>query len=624
MDPYDPLESGRAGRRRALQAERRLQPGVAVAVLGGLALLAVSLVGLLLVLGGRAVAPRAPGAADGCGRPLDVAAAPELVPALTELAAAHGSRPGAPACTAVAVRAAVPAELAAVLAPVEPATGGEGAPTVPDVWIPDSSVWVGLAGTDPAAAALLPAERPSIANSPTVVGMPRPMAEALGWPDTRLGWGEILPLMEGQDAWGERGHPEWGPFRLGLADPQRASAGLHAVLSFGAAQSGVWTDALSSERLDDPEVRLPLISLERRIAERGTSVDDQLERARQADQAGSPLQFVSALPLAERDVWRYNLGLGGGAPPTAPLVAVYPADGGLPFDYPFLALPRPAGDPDAERVRAACDAFRDFLLSPQAQARLQADGFRDAARRPGAALLEAEGVQPERAGTELLAPDGPAVRAALDVWAAISRRGTTLAVIDVSGSMAEEAPGTGKTLLEFTVDTAAQGSQLFAADSEVGLWEFSTELPGGAEDGDYRELVPIGPVGEPLGGATRREALVGALRGLQPTNDTALYDTLLAAHGAVQAAWDGDALNTVVLFTDGRSDGDQLDLDTLLARLRERQDPARPVQLVAIAYGDDPPLEELTAITEVTGGTVFTPTSPAQIAEVFLTVLSGA
>ncbi len=47
------------------------------------------------------------------------------------------------------------------------------------------------------------------------------------------------------------------------------------------------------------------------------------------------------------------------------------------------------------------------------------------------------------------------------------------------------------------------------------------------------------------------------------------------------------------------------------------------MQLVAIAYGADPPIEELNAIVGVVGGTVFTPSSPDQIEQVFLQVLTG-
>ena len=55
----------------------------------------------------------------------------------------------------------------------------------PDVWTPASSGWVRLLEQRTLAAdrpKLVPANLPRIAASPLVIAMPRPMAEALGWP----------------------------------------------------------------------------------------------------------------------------------------------------------------------------------------------------------------------------------------------------------------------------------------------------------------------------------------------------------------------------------------------------------------------------------------------------------
>ncbi|MGW2195504.1 substrate-binding domain-containing protein, partial [Streptosporangium sp. NPDC001682] len=86
----------------------------------------------------------------------------------------------------------------------------------PDVWSPASSGWVTLlqqrvAGKD--AGSLVAAENPSIAKTPLVVAMPMPMAQALGWPDKKLGWSDLLAVSAG--SWAKYGHPEWGRFKLG-------------------------------------------------------------------------------------------------------------------------------------------------------------------------------------------------------------------------------------------------------------------------------------------------------------------------------------------------------------------------------------------------------------------------
>ena len=53
----------------------------------------------------------------------------------------------------------------------------------PTTWMPDSSLWRSVLARDPRLAAVLPRNYPVVAASPVVFAAPRPMAEALGWPD---------------------------------------------------------------------------------------------------------------------------------------------------------------------------------------------------------------------------------------------------------------------------------------------------------------------------------------------------------------------------------------------------------------------------------------------------------
>ncbi len=598
-----------AQRRARLAAQRRrrrlaLEVGAALTAI-------VAVVAVVLLPRGPDRPPAATTPAATCGEPvLRVVAAEDVTPVLGRIAERYRAARGGDGCELVTVTAAASADIARSLA--------DGAPGDAHAWVPESSVWTRLVEASPAGADLMGTDRPSIARSPTVVAMPRPMGEQLGWPGTQLGWGELLPLVQDPQTWPRLARPEWGPFRLGLPDPTRSAAGLHAVLSIGAGQSGVWTDALSADGLRNEAVRATLLTLERGTAPRRAPVAEQLAALRAADEAGEPLGPLAALPMSERDVWRYNAGLGGD-PPAVGLVAFYPPEGGLSFDHPWVPLERAAADGVTEQAAA----FRTFLLEPAAQDELRAAGYRGADDVPGAALAGDPGLSPARAGADAAPPDRQAVAAVLKGWAALSRRFTTLAVFDVSGSMAGQVPGTDRSLLAFVVESATRGAALFADDSHLGLWEFSTDLPG-AQGGDYRELVPIGPVGEDLGGGrTRRAALVEALRGLRPANDTALYDTILAAYITARDASVPGRPTAIALFTDGESDGDDLSLPQLLDALRAEQDPSRPVRIALIAYGEAPPTAELTQVTDLVGGRVFTPSSPEGITQVFLDVLTS-
>ena len=53
----------------------------------------------------------------------------------------------------------------------------------PTTWVPDSSLWRSVLARDPRLSSVLPRNYPVVAATPVVFAAPRPMAEALGWPD---------------------------------------------------------------------------------------------------------------------------------------------------------------------------------------------------------------------------------------------------------------------------------------------------------------------------------------------------------------------------------------------------------------------------------------------------------
>ncbi len=67
--------------------------------------------------------------------------------------------------------------------------------------------------------------------SPVVIALWRPMAEALGWPTTPIGWSDILALAREPAGWAARGHPEWGPLRFGHTHPEYSNSGLIALFA---------------------------------------------------------------------------------------------------------------------------------------------------------------------------------------------------------------------------------------------------------------------------------------------------------------------------------------------------------------------------------------------------------
>jgi len=68
------------------------------------------------------------------------------------------------------------------------------------------------------------ADAQSFMLTPLTIAMPRPMAEALGWPKTPIGFADIVALANEPAGLGKFGHPEWGPFPIGKTSPNFSPA----------------------------------------------------------------------------------------------------------------------------------------------------------------------------------------------------------------------------------------------------------------------------------------------------------------------------------------------------------------------------------------------------------------
>jgi Ca-activated chloride channel homolog len=216
------------------------------------------------------------------------------------------------------------------------------------------------------------------------------------------------------------------------------------------------------------------------------------------------------------------------------------------------------------------------------------------------------------------------VAAALESWNAARKRSNVLAVYDVSGSMKEEVPGTGgKTKMDIVKAAAGQALALFAPETNLGTWVFSSNLVGPR---DWAESVPIGPTNARLpNGKVRREVLAEALANLQATDgDTGLYDTTLAAFRAVQRSYAPQRINIVVLLTDGVNDDPTggIDRDELLRLLKAEQRKDRPVRIITVAYGAGADATSLRLISQATGGLAYVSRDPADILRVFTDVIT--
>jgi len=491
----------------------------------------------------------------------------------------------------------------------------------PDVWTPASSGWVRLLEQRMVAAdrpKLVPATTPKIAASPLVVAMPRPMAQALGWPKKQLGWSDLLELSQEDTGWARHGHPEWGRFRLGKTNPNYSTSGLNATIGTYFAATRLASD-LTEKDLAKPKTTKFVEGVERSVVHYGDTTLTFLSNLQRADDQGAGLSYISAVAVEEKSVWDYNQGNPTGDPatlgrhpkPKVPLVAIYPKEGTLLSDHPWVVLTAPWVD-DAKR-KAAADLLA-YLQAAGAQARFQQFAFRNGQAKPGPLITEADGLLRDEPRT-LLSPPAPRVLdKLLQSWTNLRKRANVLLVMDTSGSMGEQVAGTGKSKLELAKQAARNSLSQFGGRDQVGLWMFSTQLDG---EQDYRELVPVGPMD-----AERRAQLSQRIDGLQPGGGTGLYDTSLAAYQFVRDHAAPDDINAVVLLTDGRNEDDGISVDNLLSQVHTEEG-AQSVRLFTIGYGQDADLGTLRRISDTTNAASYDSSDPTSIDQVFTAVVSN-
>ncbi|MPY78968.1 MAG: VWA domain-containing protein [Actinophytocola sp.] len=439
----------------------------------------------------------------------------------------------------------------------------------PDVWIPESTMW--LQHANDKGAWDVPVNGTSIASTPVVLALTDDAAAQLGWPAVTPRWSAIVG-------------PDAGEFDVGTADPARDPASLSALIALkNLADSGkAYTTSLrhvSANAAEEPD------TLYRRLP--GNSGDTE------------PLD---AFPTTEFDLLTHNVDAR-----KADLIASYSEEPIPALDFPYIVLP------DTTGARRAKD-FLDRLVSDRF-----AESFADAGfRTPEGTTLRKRGERTStRAVPPVALPDAGEVRKLLNEWAGVNLSARIQVLLDVSGSMAAAVPGTDKTRMAATIEAAELGLRLFKPTTKIGLWVFSTYLDGSKP---YRELLPVRPVAEHLSG-DGIELLRSAAS--QVGGNTGLYDSTLAAYREATEHWEAGRINIVVVLTDGRNAYlEGITRDHLLGKLDTLHDPRRPVQIIGIGIGPDVDTMELRQLAAATGGQAFTTPDPSKIGDVFYAALS--
>ncbi|MEV0647344.1 substrate-binding and VWA domain-containing protein [Phytomonospora sp. NPDC050363] len=476
----------------------------------------------------------------------------------------------------------------------------------PDVWIPESAAWARMAADREATARLIPDIQPSIARSSAVIAMPKVMAEAVGWPEKKLSWPDLIAMAKDPEGWASDGHPEWGDVRIGMSNPLKSTASLLALLAMIDANGD--TD-ITQEELD--AVVLLKNTMDTYEPDDATAL---MTKMGEADAAGGALAHLSAFPALERDVLMYN-----SRNPKEPLAAVYPSDGAPEADNPFLVI---QNAPWVSAVKQdAATQFRDFVRDKEGREVLLADGFRDSNGNGGPSVSVDNGLSPQITEPPAETVQPAAVTNTLATWTALNRTTNLLFVMDTSDAMgaATTVDGEDTTLLEVAQDAVRIALNMIGSEkSQVGLWQFSGADAGGVP---YQSLVPLERLDE-----GNRASISENIDFMQAGGPSALYDTAAAAYQHVTENYLAEATNMVVVLTAGANNNPNggLSLEDLTTQLTGTRDPNRPVSLMTIGYGEGADETAMQEISTATKGQYFASKWPGEISKTLLNALFNA
>ncbi|SDI50497.1 von Willebrand factor type A domain-containing protein [Actinokineospora alba] len=444
----------------------------------------------------------------------------------------------------------------------------------PDVWIPESTLWLRRAQSN--GAWQTPIEGTRIASSPVVLAVTDDLAGQFGWPTTRPTWADLIADTKVLET-------------LGFPDPARDPIGSATLFRLAEPKGN---DAAGTT------------SLLRKLS--ANTVATSTDLFARLPGTTSPHPPLSAFPSSETAVLRHNV-----KQTSTKLVASYADPAPPSLDYPFVVLPATTGE-----KRTVAERFLSRMLGSQARDLLGAAGFRGPAGDVLRDRSQDKRVTADPAPPVPL-PEADEVDRVLNEWAGVNLSARIQVLLDVSGSMAEQVPGTGRTRMAVTLDAAELGIRLFKGTTKIGLWVFSTNLDG---DKDYRELLPVRPVSDHL--AANAIPTVRSIEN-QTKGATGLYDSTLAAYKSARQNWEPGRINLVVVMTDGKNeDRDGISREQLLAELAGLVDPKRPIAVIGIGIGPDIDIGELQAISAATDGQAFSTPDPSKIAEIFYAALS--
>ena len=432
--------------------------------------------------------------------------------------------------------------------------------------------------------------------APLGFAMWRPMAEALGWPDTPIGWDTIVELAADPEGWASYDRPEWGQFRFGHTHPAYANSGLLSMTAFvhGVVDSEGQLAAAQVYEAEDA-----MRALEQNTSKYGRQAPALLElMARQGP------SFLHGAAVPEADTVRFNVERSDEL--QFPLAFIFPSGGTIWADHPYCILDN--ADWVSDEQAEAAVIFRDYLLERERQ-ELAIDNY----LRPLDTTIPLHPPMNLENGTDsrvspetvpaLPSPDAGVSAAITDLFQITKRKATIIIALDVSGSME------GEKIRSATAATAEFLERLDPND-QVALLTFNDDVVALSEPARVGDVV---------------EGLSQRVSGLIADGNTALYASVCQATEMASALKEEDEaagesrLYGVVLLSDGEDTMGEPTENQMFVTCLPANAEADGVKIFPIAFGEAAADDVLARIAAVTGGRMYA-ADPTSISNVYLSI----
>ena len=458
--------------------------------------------------------------------------------------------------------------------------------STPVVWSPGDQSWVDGANQvwrDRTGGPLIPDPCTPTVYAPMGFAMWRPMAEALGWPDTPISWNDLVALSADPDGWASVGHPEWGQFQFGHTHPDYSNTGLLMLTALAYSVEGQ-TSGLTAEAVYSPEVVEAFRGLELHTYHYGIQNRPLMQLLAQRGPG-----YLHAITSSEAEVLKANAEYGETM--RYPLVFIFPSAGTYWSEQPYCILDADwVSDDQAE----GAGIFRDYLLDREQQ-EMAIDYYLrpvDESIPLHAPIALEDGTDPRVTRETVPALESPSAEVAAavqDVFHETKKKATIVILLDTSGSMEGEK-------IVNAVDSTIGFIGRLDPDDEVYILTFGDDgvtYLGGGRAGDVAE------------------GLTTILNGLYASGGTPLYDGIGQAIALVDQLQADDLaageqrLYGIVLLSDGMDTSSDSTENQMFSSLPSGED-VEGVKIFTIAYGEDADADLMLRIANRTNGKSFT------------------